>query len=275
MVVITGNSPGRKCASSPAGPPLRWRRHRAPGQRRTPRRSAASARFRRIPRRWALFGKKRSPPALPLRAELLSLESLEERARSLAAAYRLRPPGHGGRKDVTGRLEENGRVLAAAYRELAEDVHQGLTVEPAADWLLDNFHLLREQAKTLVRDLPPRYYRSLPKLAARDNEGRARVHETGDRPGAPWRRPGRARPADPFRVRLPDGGSAHPGRVVGAAQHAQAGPDREPADPGRRLPGPARASGGRPTATSSSSKAAAACPRCRSPARKIHCLAPT
>ncbi len=82
--------------------------------------------------------------------------------------------GRGGRHDVTPRLEENNRVLAAAYRALADDVHQGQPVEPAADWLLDNFHLLREQGRAVRRDLPFRYYRTLPKLAARELAGKAR-----------------------------------------------------------------------------------------------------
>ena len=36
---------------------------------------------------------------------------------------------------------------------------------PAAEWLLDNYHLVEEQIREIRDDLPPGYYRQLPKLA--------------------------------------------------------------------------------------------------------------
>jgi cyclic beta-1,2-glucan synthetase len=33
-------------------------------------------------------------------------------------------------------------VLRAAYLSMAEDVHRGDFVTPAAEWLLDNYHLV-------------------------------------------------------------------------------------------------------------------------------------
>ena len=36
---------------------------------------------------------------------------------------------------------------------------------PAAEWLLDNYHLVEEQIREIREDLPPGYYRQLPKLA--------------------------------------------------------------------------------------------------------------
>lgn len=75
------------------------------------------------------------------------------------------------------RLEENIDILAAAYRLLAADIHAGTSVAPAAEWLLDNYHLVSAEALAVRRDLPRRYYRTLPKLAARDLLGRARTHQ--------------------------------------------------------------------------------------------------
>ncbi len=113
---------------------------------------------------------------MPLREEVLSLEGLEDRARGLAAVFTLMPVPHASGHDVLPRLDENLRVLGAAYRALAADVHGGVAVAPAAEWLLDNFHLVESEARAVRRDLPVRYYRTLPKLAAGELAGKARIH---------------------------------------------------------------------------------------------------
>ncbi len=113
---------------------------------------------------------------MPLRGEILSLEGLEERARTLAAGFTLAPASSNGGRDVLPRLEGNIRALNATYRSLADDVHRGVAVPPAAEWLLDNFHLVEAEARAVRHDLPVRYYRKLPKLAAREFAGKARIH---------------------------------------------------------------------------------------------------
>src|SRR6185503_11520544 len=49
-------------------------------------------------------------------------------------------------------------------------------VSPAAEWLLDNFHLVASEIKDIRQNLPRAFYRELPKLAARDWAGHARIH---------------------------------------------------------------------------------------------------
>ncbi len=111
-----------------------------------------------------------------LRGEVLSLEGLEERAKTLAAVFTMAPASRAGGHDVLHRLEDNIRLLNAAYRSLAEDIHGGVAVPPAAEWLLDNYHLVESEARAVRHDLPVRYYRRLPKLAAREFRGQARIH---------------------------------------------------------------------------------------------------
>ena len=62
------------------------------------------------------------------------------------------------------RLKRQMRLLAAAYREVADDVHEGRPVSPAAEWLLDNFHLVANEARGVWRDLPRKYHRRLPRV---------------------------------------------------------------------------------------------------------------
>ncbi len=109
-----------------------------------------------------------------LRAELFSIERMEQHAASLAVAQQVaaRPP----RRPALGvRLSENESVLLGAYREIAKAVGEGRAITPAAEWLLDNYHLVEAQIREVREDLPPGFYRLLPKLATGPFVGYPRV----------------------------------------------------------------------------------------------------
>ncbi|MET3901396.1 cyclic beta-1,2-glucan synthetase [Devosia sp. UYZn731] len=124
-----------------------------------------------------LLGQRRpdiwSDPA-PVREELFGVERLEQHAESLAAAQGvtkspLRVPS------LRRRLEDNAKTLLRAYRDSAQQLETGDAVEPAAEWLLDNYHLVEEQVREIRTDLPPGFYRQLPKLAEGPFAGYPRV----------------------------------------------------------------------------------------------------
>ncbi len=110
----------------------------------------------------------------PIREELFGAERLEQHARSLAAAQPVtsRPPKV---PHLNGRLKENVAVLLSAYRKTAGDAEGGRPIVPAAEWLLDNYHLVEEQVREIRDDLPIGYYRQLPKLAGGPLAGYPRV----------------------------------------------------------------------------------------------------
>ncbi len=126
----------------------------------------------------AFFGRARGAPAVsekPFRDELLSVERLDERARSLAGRFTVDPSRRAARS-VFPRFDDNVRLLREAYRALAGDVRRGEFVAAAAEWLLDNYHLVASEIRDVRRNLPRGYYRELPKLAAREQAGNARVY---------------------------------------------------------------------------------------------------
>src|SRR6188474_1947142 len=97
---------------------------------------------------------------------LLGVEKLEERARELAGLHAgVRPSRFRRSREHLRRLEANVLRLREAYRLVAQDVHEGHPISPAAEWLLDNFHLIEAEARNVQRDLPRAYYRQLPRLA--------------------------------------------------------------------------------------------------------------
>ena len=109
-----------------------------------------------------------------LRAELFSIERLEQHAESLATAQQVteRPIP---RRSLGRRLRDNEAVLLAAYRAIAAAAAEGRAISPAAEWLLDNYHLVEEQIREIRQDLPPGFYRLLPKLANGPFDGYPRV----------------------------------------------------------------------------------------------------
>jgi cyclic beta-1,2-glucan synthetase len=123
---------------------------------------------------------RRPPPSFadlpePIRGEIWGAERLELHAASLAAAQRVRP-GPGGDRRLARRLRDNGRVLLASYRTIAATLRTERAITPAAEWLVDNFHLVDEQLREIREDLPPGYYRELPKLADGPFQGYPRVY---------------------------------------------------------------------------------------------------
>ena len=123
-----------------------------------------------------LLGRRQTELDKPLRDELLSVEQLEERARALAGRLTVDPRPR-GRHRAYPRLDDNERLLEEAYRTLADDVHRGELVTSAAEWILDNYHLVASEIRGVRENLPRGYYRELPKLAPRELAGSARVYE--------------------------------------------------------------------------------------------------
>ncbi len=124
-----------------------------------------------------LCWRRTSPPwndRAPVREELFGVERLEQHGESLAAAQPVTacPPIV---RPLRRRLADNAAALLTAYRASASELERGRRVVLAAEWLLDNYHVVEEQIREIRDDLPPGYYRQLPKLASGPFAGYPRV----------------------------------------------------------------------------------------------------
>ena len=99
----------------------------------------------------------------PLRKELLSVERLEQLAETIAAQRISTDPRKG--RSLSPRVRDNGRVLLQCYRAIAEVIQDERAITPAAEWLVDNFHIVDEVLREVRHDWPRGFYRELPKLA--------------------------------------------------------------------------------------------------------------
>src|SRR6185437_5517348 len=110
----------------------------------------------------------------PLWAELFSPERLEQHARSLAAEQIVSdrtPRWHA----FASRNTDNARVLRAAYEAIHEAVKAKRLITPAADWLVNNFHVVEDQLRDIRTLLPRRFFERLPRLDAGHLAGLPRV----------------------------------------------------------------------------------------------------
>ena len=115
-------------------------------------------------------------PEPPIRAELFGIHRFEEHGRSLALAQVVQPGTVRTGRPFFPRVEKNLQALRIAYDQIALTSSSGHYVTPAAEWLLDNFHLVEAQLEQIREGVPRRYYAELPKLAAAPLAGLPRVY---------------------------------------------------------------------------------------------------
>ena len=113
----------------------------------------------------------------PLRAELFSVSQLEHHARTLATWHRVAPTRHRGADRLLPRLAVNEAALREAHALVTGAVQRGRRITPAAEWFIDNYHLIEEQIRTARRHLPRGYSRALPRLVAAPSTGIPRVYD--------------------------------------------------------------------------------------------------
>jgi cyclic beta-1,2-glucan synthetase len=112
---------------------------------------------------------------LPIREELFSIERLEHYAAELAKEDKISDKPQRAKR-LLPRLEENGRKLVQTYDALAESIRREHVISPAAEWLVDNFHIVEEQVREIREDLPRSYYYELPKLGEGPFKGYPRIY---------------------------------------------------------------------------------------------------
>jgi cyclic beta-1,2-glucan synthetase len=111
----------------------------------------------------------------PIREELLGAERLEQLAESLASRHIAAAPGKA--PALSPRLRDNARTLLRCYRAIAEVIRNEGMITPAAEWFVDNFHVVDEELRNVRSDLPEGFYRALPRLAEGPFAGYPRVFE--------------------------------------------------------------------------------------------------
>ncbi len=117
--------------------------------------------------------RKNALPDFPTEGELWDVDRLERHARQLA--------DHSGefvdttRLELRARLRSNADALESAYGAIVEALRHGRAITPAAQWLVDNFHVVSEQLSEVPLRLTPKVWRDLPAANHRDAAGWPRI----------------------------------------------------------------------------------------------------
>ena len=117
----------------------------------------------------------RGPAELPIRSEIFGPLRFAQHGRSLGETHRAaRVSVHAG--TFFPRLQDNIAALRDAHAYIGGQAATGYDISPAAEWLLDNFHLIEAQLEEVRDGLPRRYFQALPVLLDKPLAGLPRVY---------------------------------------------------------------------------------------------------
>ncbi|WP_353154834.1 glucoamylase family protein [Herminiimonas fonticola] len=112
--------------------------------------------------------------AEPIRAEIFSAEKLEALAAQLAATQKIgAAPFH---RSLSALVRDDGRALVAAHAAIERAAAERRAITSAAEWLLDNLHVVEESVVGVVENMSRRVYKSLPKLSDGEFTGKPRIY---------------------------------------------------------------------------------------------------
>lgn len=106
---------------------------------------------------------------LPIREDLFAADELfllGQRMRSGAPIQLSSWDGF----DFPARANDNAKRLLSNYRSTARAAESRDLITPAAEWLLDNHHMVESHARQIVRDLPAKFYNQLPTILLEDGQ---------------------------------------------------------------------------------------------------------
>lgn len=114
-------------------------------------------------------------PEPPVEGEFWDAERLHHHGIHLGATTgELSHPAR--RVDLRARLKSNSRTLQSAYRALVGALQAGRAISPAAEWIVDNFHVISEQLTDAPVRLTTRLWRDLPASTHQHQSGWPRIH---------------------------------------------------------------------------------------------------
>ncbi|MBB1077683.1 carbohydrate-binding protein, partial [Rhodoferax sp. 4810] len=122
-----------------------------------------------------ILDSERGQVQAPIRSEIFGPQRFAEHGRSLAETHRA---AHGALTAAPffPRLQGNIAALRQAHDYIGMLAGTGYDISPAAEWLLDNFHLVEAQLKEIRQGLPRSYYRALPVLQDEPLAGLPRIY---------------------------------------------------------------------------------------------------
>ncbi|WP_082679762.1 GH36-type glycosyl hydrolase domain-containing protein [Paucibacter sp. KCTC 42545] len=122
-----------------------------------------------------ILGGQRGALLAPIRAEIFGQQRFAQHGRSLGLTHKAERSSAFA-ASFFPRLRSNIQALRQAHLYIGERAKSGYDISPAAEWLLDNFHLIEAQLKEIHEGLPQSYFRALPVLLDEPLAGLPRIY---------------------------------------------------------------------------------------------------
>ena len=75
------------------------------------------------------------------------------------------------------RLKENYEIITQIYELLTEHIKLKIPIHPAGEWILDNYYIIEEAVKSIVKDITLKKYTNFPGITTGPYAGFARIYE--------------------------------------------------------------------------------------------------
>ena len=122
-----------------------------------------------------ILDSSQGPVQPPIRSEVFGLQRFAQHGRSLGDTHRA-ARASARAANFFPRLRSNISALRQAHLYIGTQSSTGHDNSPAAEWLLDNFHLIEAQLKEIHEGLPRSFYRALPVLLDPPLAGLPRIY---------------------------------------------------------------------------------------------------
>lgn len=111
---------------------------------------------------------------LNIKGAVLDRNQLEQYLERIAANHNLQPFSNVKTYPIP-RLKDNFKVISKTYNLLNEHIKMGIDLNPAGEWLLDNFYVIEETVKIIIKDITQKKYKSFVGIANGEYQGFART----------------------------------------------------------------------------------------------------
>jgi len=111
----------------------------------------------------------------PEKVEYMTAAKLSAHARLLAGVQRIKP-GSGHKPPLLDLVDLCQAEIDRCRRELNESERIEQRISPSAEWILDNYHIIKANADDVRRNLPGKFYRELPILITEPLKDMPRIY---------------------------------------------------------------------------------------------------
>lgn len=112
---------------------------------------------------------------LNIKGAVLDKNQLEKYIEKIAADHNLQHFSDNKTYPIP-RLKDNFKFITKTYDILNEHIKMGIDINPAGEWLLDNYYVIEETVQTIIKEISLKKYKSFIGLASAPYEGFARIY---------------------------------------------------------------------------------------------------